>query len=63
MFAHDRGPYYNLKTFTVTNVTLKTGSNYQVEFVNPTNASQIYAMSDTFDVKAAGSESPTSRIA
>ncbi|KAI0073205.1 hypothetical protein K474DRAFT_1603737, partial [Panus rudis PR-1116 ss-1] len=42
-------------TFTVTNVTLRVADGYTVSFVNPTNASQIYANSSTFSVRAPGS--------
>jgi hypothetical protein len=44
------------KAFTITNVTLKDGSGYKVEFVNPANHSDVYATSNTFEVKPAGSE-------
>ena len=44
------------QSYTVTNVTLKIGSGYAVEFVNPTNYSDVYAISSRFEVKAAGSE-------
>ena len=44
------------QTFTITNVTLKTGSGYSVEFVNPANASDVYAIGPKFEVKPAGSE-------
>ena len=44
------------QSFTVTNVTLKTGSGYSVEFVNPANASNVYAIGPKFEVKPAGSE-------
>ncbi|KZV87409.1 hypothetical protein EXIGLDRAFT_723773 [Exidia glandulosa HHB12029] len=40
--------------FTVTNVTLVQGGNYVVNFVNPTNASQVYATSKPFEVKPLG---------
>ncbi|KIY53340.1 hypothetical protein FISHEDRAFT_68951 [Fistulina hepatica ATCC 64428] len=42
------------ESYTVTNVTLNVGSDYQVEFVNPSNESDVYATSGYFDVKAAG---------
>jgi activator of HSP90 ATPase len=49
------------QAFTVTNVTLLAGTGYQVVFVNPTNASQVYANSSNFEVKASGtSPAPTS---
>ncbi|EMD34893.1 hypothetical protein CERSUDRAFT_116430 [Gelatoporia subvermispora B] len=43
------------QTFTVTNVTLRVGSGYAVEFVNPDNTSQVLATSDTFSVMPGGS--------
>ena len=46
-----------LQTVTITHVTLKVGGNYEVEFVNPQNHSQVYATSNSFDVKAPGSTS------
>ncbi|KAF7791556.1 hypothetical protein EIP86_002572 [Pleurotus ostreatoroseus] len=46
----------SIQSVTITNVTLKNGSNYQVEFVNPLNASQIYATSQSFSVMPNGSE-------
>ncbi|KAG8968267.1 hypothetical protein FRC03_008133 [Tulasnella sp. 419] len=42
------------QTFTVTNVTLKTGSGYVVNFVNGSNPSQVYASSEGFEVKPGG---------
>ncbi|KAI0051274.1 hypothetical protein FA95DRAFT_1554609 [Auriscalpium vulgare] len=42
------------ESFTVTNVTLLPASNYQVVFVNPLNASQVYANSSDFDVRDPG---------
>ncbi|TFY60190.1 hypothetical protein EVG20_g7511 [Dentipellis fragilis] len=42
------------QTFTVTNVTLRPGSNYQVVFVSAGNQSQILANSTNFDVKPPG---------
>ncbi|KAI0067530.1 hypothetical protein BV25DRAFT_1819860 [Artomyces pyxidatus] len=42
------------QSFTVTNVTLRPGSDYQVVFVNPANESQVYANSSNFDVKPPG---------
>ena len=44
------------QSFTVTNVTLKPGTGYSVEFVNPANPSQVYATGPSFEVKAAGSK-------
>ncbi|KAI0319463.1 hypothetical protein OF83DRAFT_1109937 [Amylostereum chailletii] len=49
------------QSFTVTNVTLRPGDNYQVVFVNSTNPSQVYANSSDFSVKPAGTApAPTS---
>ncbi|KZT64207.1 hypothetical protein DAEQUDRAFT_718421 [Daedalea quercina L-15889] len=48
------------ETFTVTNVTLVVGSNYQVSFLDPANASIIYATSGTFSVDAPGSDASSS---
>jgi len=49
------------QSFTVTNVTLLVGTGYQVVFVNSNNASQVYANSSDFEVKAAGTTpAPTS---
>ena len=44
------------QTYTITNVTLKVGAGYKVQFVRPTNASDILATSASFEVKASGSE-------
>jgi len=41
-------------SYTVTDVTLKPDTGYIVNFVNPSNGSDIYASSSTFEVKAAG---------
>ncbi|KZT03255.1 uncharacterized protein LAESUDRAFT_684045 [Laetiporus sulphureus 93-53] len=48
--------YVNVSTqsFTVTNVTLVVGSDYQIQFVNPANLSEVYATSGFFSVKAPG---------
>jgi hypothetical protein len=43
------------QSYTVTNVTLKVGSGYSVEFVNPSNYSNVYALGSQFQVEAAGS--------
>jgi len=40
--------------FTVTNVTLRPDSGYIVNFVNPTNGSDVYASSSGFTVQPAG---------
>ncbi|KZV77763.1 hypothetical protein PENSPDRAFT_645366 [Peniophora sp. CONT] len=42
------------ESFTITNVTIRAGDDYQVVFVNPANASQVYANSSDFSVKPAG---------
>ncbi|GJE89032.1 GPI anchored serine-threonine rich family protein [Phanerochaete sordida] len=48
-------------SFTVTNVTLIVGGNYQVEFVSPLNVSQVLAQSQTFSVMPPGTApAPTS---
>ncbi|KAI0659531.1 hypothetical protein C8Q70DRAFT_984797 [Cubamyces menziesii] len=49
-------PFVNVsqQTFTVTNVTLRAGDGYQVQFVNASNTTQIFANSSTFSVKPAG---------
>lgn len=47
----------SMQTVTVTNVTLKVGSNYAVAFVSPQNHSLVYSTSPTFDVKTPGSKS------
>lgn len=39
-----------------TNVTLRPGDGYQVQFVNNTNITQVFAASPTFTVKPPGSE-------
>lgn len=48
--------FVNVSTmsFTVTNVTLLPGSNYQVVFVNATNTTQVFANSTNFEVKPNG---------
>ena len=51
-----RDIYCGSQSFTVTNVSLKTGTGYSVEFVNPANPSQVYATGPSFEVKAAGSK-------
>lgn len=44
----------SVRQFTVTNVTLVLGSDYVVNFVEPTNASHVYATSQAFEVKPHG---------
>ncbi|KAI0744506.1 hypothetical protein C8Q76DRAFT_2309 [Earliella scabrosa] len=44
------------QTFTVTNVTLRPGDGYQVQFVNNTNITQVFAESPTFTVMPPGTE-------
>ncbi|KAI9439412.1 hypothetical protein BJY52DRAFT_1096204, partial [Lactarius psammicola] len=49
------------ESFTVTNVTLRPGTGYQVVFINPVNTTDIYANSSNFEVKAPGtSPAPSS---
>ncbi|EIW56411.1 uncharacterized protein TRAVEDRAFT_150944 [Trametes versicolor FP-101664 SS1] len=49
------------ESFTITNVTLVPGDGYQVQFVNTTNLTQVFASSPTFTVKPPGSApAPTS---
>ncbi|KAI1787388.1 hypothetical protein LXA43DRAFT_712286 [Ganoderma leucocontextum] len=53
----------SLQTVTVTNVTLRPGDGYVVEFVNNTNPTQIFANSSTFTVKPPGSQAgPTATL-
>ena len=47
-----------MQSFTITNVTLKNGTGYSVEFVNPANHTDVYAIGPNFEVKASGSELP-----
>ncbi|KAF9651271.1 hypothetical protein BDM02DRAFT_3091723, partial [Thelephora ganbajun] len=54
-FSIDEYVDVSLKSFTITNVTLKTGTGYAVEFVNPSNHSDVYATGPKFEVKVAGS--------
>ena len=51
-----REVYRSTQSFTITNVTLKNGTGYSVEFVNPANHSDVYATGPTFEVKVSGSE-------
>ena len=51
-----REVYRLTQSFTVTNVSLKTGTGYYVEFVNPSNHSDVYATGPKFEVKTPGSE-------
>jgi hypothetical protein len=53
-FSIDEYVDISLESFTVTNVTLKNGTGYAVEFVNPANHSDIYATGPKFEVKVAG---------
>ncbi|OBZ74695.1 hypothetical protein A0H81_05549 [Grifola frondosa] len=50
-------------TFTVTNVTLNPGDNYAVEFVSPTNHSQVFATSQNFTVMPPGTAAATTSSA
>ncbi|PIL25804.1 hypothetical protein GSI_11554 [Ganoderma sinense ZZ0214-1] len=53
----------SVQTVTVTNVTLRPGDGYVVEFVNTTNPAQIFANSSTFTVKSPGSQAaPTATL-
>jgi len=49
-----------LESFTVTNITLKSGSGYSVEFVDPANHTDVYAIGPKFEVKPAGTPPATS---
>jgi hypothetical protein len=42
------------EAYTVTNVTLRPGAGYVVNFINPNNNTEIYASSAPFEVKPAG---------
>ena len=44
------------QSYTITDVTLKVGTGYNVQFVSPTNQSNVYANSTSFEVKAPGSK-------
>jgi hypothetical protein len=61
-FSIDEYVDASAETYTVTDVTLKTGTGYTVEFVNPSNYSDLYAVGPSqFEVKAPGtSPAPTS---
>ncbi len=43
-------------TFTVTNVTLVVASGYQVNFVNTSDPTDVFATSQAFNVEASGSK-------
>ncbi|KAI0300061.1 hypothetical protein B0F90DRAFT_575031 [Multifurca ochricompacta] len=51
-------PHALLQSFTVTHVTLRVGTGYQVVFVNPVDGSQVYANSSNFEVRTPGSAFP-----
>jgi len=53
-FSVDEYVDVSTQSYTITNVTLNTGSGYAVEFVNPSNYSDVYAISPRFEVKATG---------
>lgn len=55
-FVLSKGSLFQPQSYTITNVTLNVGPGYAVEFVNPSNYSDVYAISSRFEVKAAGSE-------
>ncbi|TRM69144.1 hypothetical protein BD626DRAFT_473076 [Schizophyllum amplum] len=62
----DIAEYVNVAdlTYTVTNVTLREGTGYQVVFVNVSNATQEYASSESFEIKPNGTTpAPTSSAA
>ena len=44
------------QTYTVTNVTLKNGTGYTIQFANPNDLEEVYAQGPKFEVKVAGSE-------
>ncbi|EJF60202.1 hypothetical protein BD309DRAFT_1046369 [Dichomitus squalens] len=51
------------QTVTVTNVTLRPGDGYLVQFVNTTNHTDVFANSSTFTVKPPGSQpGPTAAL-
>lgn len=58
-FAIARGVETNNGSFTVTNVTLLVDGGYTVNFVSPSNSSQILASSQPFSVDAAGTPPAT----
>jgi len=53
-FSIARAVPVSQESFTVTDVTLRVGTGYQVVFVDPTNQTQVLAQSSDFEVKAAG---------
>ena len=46
----DNNTSFPQQSFTVANVTLRAGSNYQIEFVDTNNSSHIYATSQHFSI-------------
>lgn len=54
--AYSVDEYVDVSTqsYTITNVTLNNGTGYAVEFVNPSNYSDVYAISPRFEVKVSG---------
>jgi len=59
-FSIARGVPVSQESFTVTDVTLRTATGYQVSFVDPNNATNVLAQSAQFEVKAPGtSPAPT----
>ncbi|KAF9780317.1 hypothetical protein BJ322DRAFT_332533 [Thelephora terrestris] len=53
-FSVDEYVDVSTQSYTITNVTLNSGTGYAVEFVNPSNYSDVYAISPRFEVKVAG---------
>jgi len=53
-FSIDEYVDVSLESFTITNITLKTGTGYNVQFVNPANPSEVYATGPQFEVRPAG---------
>jgi len=59
-FSIARSVPVSQESFTVTDVTLRVGTNYQVLFLDPTTDTQVIAQSSNFEVKAPGtSPAPT----
>jgi len=59
-FSVDEYVDVSTQSYTITNVTLNNGTGYAVEFVNPSNYSDVYAISPRFEVKNAGTPPATS---
>ncbi|KAI0275500.1 hypothetical protein BGY98DRAFT_992297 [Russula aff. rugulosa BPL654] len=59
-FSIARSVPVSQESFTVTDVTLRVGTGYQVMFLDPTTDTQLIAQSSAFEVKAPGtSPAPT----